>query len=128
MVHPADIFVGDLSGEFQFILESLDGLFFSGNLGKNELERDPFFDFRIKDLIDPAHSSGTEILDDLIAIGENRARRKRLERFGESHSGRFIKLDGGIDAGSALPAIAGIFRIVKMALGTFHDFYLDYYL
>ena len=73
VVHPADVPVGDRPRQLQFVSKALDRRLVGGDLGVEELEGELFADFRVEDLIDPAHSSVAQVLDDLVSPGEGRA-------------------------------------------------------
>ena len=62
--------VGDLPGELELVVEALDRLPVRGDLGLDELERDLLVELLVDDLVDPAHAAVAQLLDDLVAAGE----------------------------------------------------------
>ncbi|MBA7671519.1 hypothetical protein ES703_79677 [subsurface metagenome] len=62
--------MGDFAGEFQLIPETLDHLFISRDLRSQELQCHLLLDFFIEYLVDPAHSSSSQLFDDMIPSGE----------------------------------------------------------
>ncbi len=74
VVHTADVAVGDGPSETELAPEALDRVGVRGNLGLKELQGKLFPDLGIEDLVDAAHAAPPQLLDDLIAAGEGRAR------------------------------------------------------
>jgi hypothetical protein len=79
VVKPADVPVRDLPGELELVLEALDRLFVEPDLGFDELEGDDLLDLLVVDLVDLAHAAPPELLDNLVAAGEDRAPAQVLE-------------------------------------------------
>jgi hypothetical protein len=73
LVHPADIPVADFTGDFQFILEALQGAFVPGDLRPNELYGNFLIQLLVHSPIDLAHAAVAQLLDDLVPTGEGRA-------------------------------------------------------
>jgi hypothetical protein len=68
--HAADVAVADLSGEFQFVRESLDRFLIQGDLRTQQLEGDLLIDVSVLDFVNLAHAAVAELLDDLVAASE----------------------------------------------------------
>ena len=70
VVHPADVPVGDLPGDLELVLETLDGLVVDADLRPDELQGQDLADLAVVGLEDLAHPPLAERLDDLVAAGE----------------------------------------------------------
>ena len=78
--HAADILVDDRAGRLELVAETLDRLGVGGHFGPEELQGDLLVELGVVDLVDPAHAAAAELLDDLVAAGEDRPGRKLPER------------------------------------------------
>jgi hypothetical protein len=76
LVHAADVQVGNLPRELNFPFEPLHPRSPGGGLGAEELERHRLVQHPVLRLVDLAHASGADVLDDEVAIGEDLSRRE----------------------------------------------------
>ncbi len=63
IVHPANVLVGNFSGELQFVLETGDNFDIARDFGAEELQGDLFIDLCVDDSIDRAHAAAAEFFD-----------------------------------------------------------------
>ena len=109
------------AGDLELVPEAVDRLLVGGDLGFEELEGDLLVEFRVEDLVDPAHAAVPQLFDDLVAAGE---RRTRLQLFDGRLNGLRLKnrdfFSRG-ERGGALPAIIRIRGIFEMAPGALHN-------
>lgn len=122
----ADISLADLAGELELVSESLDHLLVDPDLRLEQLEGDFFFDLRVKDLADPAHSSLANFFYDLVAAGKGRTRGQFFDRglkdfsFGTGgHDTEFRRIRF-MSPNKPLPAVGAELRslgIIKLTLG-----------
>ena len=73
LVHPADVFVSDPSGQLDLVPEPVDGLLVEGDIRVKDFEGDLFANFLIVGAIDDAHAAGAELLDQFEPPGEKLA-------------------------------------------------------
>ena len=93
--------MGDAPGELQLAREAVEGATVARELGLEELERDPFLNLGVEDLVDAAHAATPQLLDDLVPTGQRRA---SWELAGDLRSGgRFRKSSGAAGPGSRSP-------------------------
>ncbi|MGB8960315.1 MAG: hypothetical protein WCC00_15005 [Candidatus Aminicenantales bacterium] len=120
VVGPADVRVADLAGVPDLVVEAFDRSLVDGDLRLDEFEGHFFVEFSVVGPVDLAHPPRTELLDDLVAAGEDRPPHElvggRLERPGE---GSFRPGDRS-QLSPAIRAIGFGLRIFLVALRTPH--------
>ena len=73
VVDADDVFVGDLGGEEELLLEALDDGAVAGELGTDDLEADGAADLDVPGFVDGAHAADAEHLDDFVTVAEEAA-------------------------------------------------------
>ncbi len=76
MVHLADVAVGDLVDELDFVDETVECPLVLGDVGADELDGHLFAGLRVDGPVDAPHASPAQLFDDLIAAAEDRTGRK----------------------------------------------------
>ena len=114
-MHPTDIFVGDLAGEFNLVPEAVDGPLIHGDFRMEKLEGDLLADFLVIRPIDDAHAPGAELLDHLKPPGEKLSLAKFFGSCFQRPGDR--ELRPGPQLGRALRAEHRPIRVLKLALG-----------
>ena len=66
-----DVFVRDLPGQDQFVLETGENVGPAGEFGTNDFQRDETIDFAISRFVDRAHASFAEELQDFVTIADD---------------------------------------------------------
>ena len=119
IVHAADVLMPDLAGDLELVAEALGRPLVGGDLGLDELEGDFLVELGVVGPVDLAHPPGAELLDDLVATGEQRPTSKlvsrRLEGFGEGTLARPLR-----KWCCTLPAELGLSRVLGPAPRTMH--------
>lgn len=116
--HSADIPVRDGAGELQFVPEAFDRPLVRGDIGMEEFQGHFFLNFGVENLVNPAHSTLAQVLDDLVSPGEGRPGGQFLDRHLKSlGEHEFFFRRQGRGAIPAEPRAGGVFR---MTLGAFH--------
>ncbi len=113
VVEPADVAVGDLAGVLELVLEALDGRGVEPDLGLDDLEGHDLLQLLVEGLIDRAHAAFAQLLDDLVAAGEQGAPDQVVEggdqglafRRGGGREGR--QRSGALAAKAAVAAVFG---------------------
>ncbi len=112
--------MGDLTGQFQFVPETLYNSFVSRNIRIQELQRHLFLDFFIEDFVHFAHSASAQFLQDLVSPRKNLSW-KQLDPYLMGVpilGGRILLLQD--ELGGTFAAEIGILRIFKITFGAFH--------
>jgi hypothetical protein len=96
-VHPADVLVGDLPLRLDLVPEAFNCPLIGRVLRTDELEGHFLFDLLVEGPIHPANAPGPQLLDDLVAAGEQGSPREligsRLEGSGVGyHPNRNYKI------------------------------------
>jgi hypothetical protein len=74
VVDAANIWVGDLTGDFHFIAEAVEGLGIVGGVDGKKLEGNGLAEDEIVGAVDLAHTALAEFGDDAVAFGEKGSR------------------------------------------------------
>ncbi len=114
VIHPADVPVGDLPRHLELVAEPVDDLPVLGDLGVDELERDLLVDLLVLDPEDASHSPAAELLDDLVAAGEQLPPLEERRRGHHGHGLRVLRRSLEPELRPALAAEEGVGGIIEM--------------
>ena len=115
VIHPTDVLMDDLTGEFQLVAETLEGLLIGGDFRFQELQGHDFLYLVIEDLEDFAHSSPAEFFNDLVPVRKEGACRQFLSRRVHGPGIRDGNFLGSEERSRAFLAILRIGRIIRVA-------------
>lgn len=116
----ADVLVADLAGGLDLVPEALDDTLICPDLGPEELESDLLVKLLVEDPLDASHPAGPELLDDLVAAGEQGLPGELIAGCLKGARDGDLRLIGGRKGSGALPAELGTRDVNHLALGALH--------
>ena len=122
VVEAADVAVGDLAGVLELGLEPLHGGRVEAELRPDDLESHHFLELLVKGFVNRTHAALAQLLDDLVAPGEDRAPVQLVESGDQGRRiGRRRSRGRRLQRRRALTAETAVVAVIRMALGASHE-------